>query len=109
MGPLGLCYCHRRGSGLYGVSKRTDLLGGLEPRWWLLFGEWVAVSAFALSWLTKGLEVDTLRRTGPLSRLLHVIQAEARVSGPKKRNRGAQAKPLLISTFSALKGRRRAP
>ena len=56
------------------VSKWTNLLGPLEPWWWLLLGEWVAVWAFAISWMTKGLEVDTLIRTGPpLSRLLQFI------------------------------------
>jgi len=55
------------------LCKWTDLLGPLEPRWWLLLGEWWAVWAFAFSWLTKGLEVETLQRTGPMGRVLHVV------------------------------------
>jgi hypothetical protein len=31
-----------------------------EPRYWLLLGEWIAVWAFAASWLWKGLELDLL-------------------------------------------------
>ena len=56
------------------VSKWTDLLPW-EPRYWLLIGEWVAVWAFAFSWLAKGLELDTLRKGPPLSRILHAILA----------------------------------
>jgi hypothetical protein len=59
--------------GYIALSKWTNVLGWLEPSWWLLLGEWWAVWAFAFSWLTKGFEVQTLQQTGPISRVLHVV------------------------------------